>query len=224
MKEKRPIVATKTKIETRLKTKTETSTKLEKYIESVASVNKYTAYEYWRRLIQFASFVNQKYDLTLDGLVKRLQLGKNNNIDVYDLLSSYVAFLQKRDNVPSPSSIKQWISTIRNFLEFWDLEISVRKLKIKVRMPRVIRQSKEALTKEGIVNILNACSEIKLKTYCMFLVLQDAGHLKRFQLGYATLTLTIHPQKSLSEVNTRRRELTDTYSLQRNWLSNCTSG
>lgn len=172
LKEKTPVVAAETK--TKTKTGTETSTKLEKYIESVASVNRYTAYEYWRRLVQFASFVNQKYNLSLDGLVKQLQLGKNNKndndtIDVYDLLSSYVAFLQKRENVPSPSSIKQWISTIRNFLEFWDLEISVRKLKIKVRMPRVIRQSKEALTKEDIVNILNACSEIKLKTYCMFL-------------------------------------------------------
>jgi integrase len=54
-------------------------------------------------------------------------------------------------------------------LESFDVEISPRKFKLKVRMPRVIRQSKEALIKEGIVNILNACSEIKLKTYCMFL-------------------------------------------------------
>ena len=66
-------------------------------------------------------------------------------------------------------STKLWISTIRNFLESFDVEISPRKFKLKVRMPRVIRQSKEALTKEDIVNILNACSEIKLKTYCMFL-------------------------------------------------------
>ena len=77
MKEKTTTVATNTKTEIRLKTKTETLTKLEKYIESVASVNKYTAYEYWRRLIQFASFVNNKYDLSLDGLVKQLQLGKS---------------------------------------------------------------------------------------------------------------------------------------------------
>lgn len=207
MKEKTPIVATKP--ETRLKTKTETSTKLEKYIESVASVNKYTAYEYWRRLIQFGSFVTEKYDLSLDGLVKQLQLGKNNNdnehnngndtigvdIDVYDLLSSYVAFLQKRDNVPSPSSIKQWISTIRNFLEFWDLEISVKKLKIKVRMPRVIRQSKEALTKENIVNIINACSEIKLKTYCMFLAATGCRASEAISIRVCDLYLNDTPAK-----------------------------
>ena len=36
-------------------------------------------------------------------------------------------------------------------------------------MPKIIRQSKEALTKEDIVIILNACTNIKLKTYVMFL-------------------------------------------------------
>ena len=36
-------------------------------------------------------------------------------------------------------------------------------------MPKVIRQDKEALPKEDIVEILNACSDIKLKTYVMLL-------------------------------------------------------
>jgi integrase len=103
-------------------------------------------------MASFASFVNQKYNLSLDEVVKQLQSGK---IDIYDLLSSYVAFIQKKDNVLSPLSIKALVSA--------------RKLKLKVRMPRAVRQFKEALTKEDIVNILNACSDIKLKTYCMFL-------------------------------------------------------
>jgi integrase len=36
-------------------------------------------------------------------------------------------------------------------------------------MPKVIRSNKDAITKEDIVLILNACSTIKLKTYVMFL-------------------------------------------------------
>lgn len=154
-------------------TETSHSATLDKYIESVASVNRYTAYNYRIRLAHFASFVNQKYNLTLDEQIKQLQLNNSNSdnaaVDVYDLLSSYVAFLQNKENVPSPLSTKLWISTIRNFLESFDVEISPRKFKLKVRMPKVIRQSKEALAKEDIINILNACSEIKLKTYLMFL-------------------------------------------------------
>jgi integrase len=49
------------------------------------------------------------------------------------------------------------------------VDISPRKFKLKVKMPKVIRQSKEALSKEDISDILNACSDIKLKTYVMLL-------------------------------------------------------
>jgi integrase len=38
-----------------------------------------------------------------------------------------------------------------------------------VKLPRVIRRNKEALNKEDIINILNACSDIRLKTYIMLL-------------------------------------------------------
>jgi len=36
-------------------------------------------------------------------------------------------------------------------------------------MPKVIRQNKEALSKQDVIEILNACSDIKLKTYAMLL-------------------------------------------------------
>jgi integrase len=90
-------------------------------------------------------------------------------IDVYELLSSYVAYLAQKGGNLAPITIKQWVITVKNFLEYWDVEISPRKFKIKVKMPKIIRQSKEALTKEDIVTILNACTNIKLKTYMMFL-------------------------------------------------------
>jgi hypothetical protein len=42
--------------------------------------------------------------------------------------------------------------------------------KLKVTVPRVIRKHKEALTKEDIIRILEACSDsLKLKTYLLFL-------------------------------------------------------
>jgi integrase len=177
-----------------------TSITFDKYIESVASVNEYTAYNYRLRLAHFASFVNQKYNLTLDELIKQLQSNRENNsddvVDVYDLLSSYVAFLRNRsNNVPSPLSTKLWISTIRNFLESFDVEISSRKFKLKVRMPSVIRQSKEALTKEDVVNILNACSEIKLKTYCMFLAATGCRASEAISIRLCDLDFSDKPSK-----------------------------
>ena len=36
-------------------------------------------------------------------------------------------------------------------------------------MPKIVRRNKEALAKEDVVDIINACSDMRLKTYVMFL-------------------------------------------------------
>ena len=65
--------------------------------------------------------------------------------------------------------MKNRVITVKNFLEFNDIDISPRKFKLKVKFPKNIRRNKEALDKNDITNILNSCSDIKLKTYVMLL-------------------------------------------------------
>ena len=70
------------------------------------------------------------------------------------------------------------INSIYNHEELcWisDVDIIPRKFKFKVRLPKVVRKNKEALSKEDIVDILNACSDIRLKTYVMFLAAGGLG-------------------------------------------------
>ena len=59
--------------------------------------------------------------------------------------------------------------TAKNLLEYNDVDISPRKFKLKVRVPKAIRKNKEALDKQDIISILNSCSDIRLKTYVMLL-------------------------------------------------------
>ena len=59
-------------------------------------------------------------------------------IDVYNLLSDYVSYIYKEKNV-SPLTIKLLVSTVRSYLETFDVEISPRKFKFKVMTPRIIR-------------------------------------------------------------------------------------
>lgn len=59
--------------------------------------------------------------------------------------------------------------TVKNILEYHDIDISPRRFKLKVKLPRIIRKSKEALSKEDIVEILNATSDIRIKTYFLLL-------------------------------------------------------
>jgi len=73
------------------------------------------------------------------------------------------------NNDLSALSLKQNVTTAKNFLEYHDIGISPRKFKFKVKLPKVVRKNKEALTKEDIIDILNACSDIRLKTYILLL-------------------------------------------------------
>jgi integrase len=141
------------------------STTLDKYIKNIRAMSKRTAVEYHRRLIGFQDFVIKNYKTTLDNIITRINEGSE---DPYEILSDYVSCLQTNYHI-STLTLKQRIVTVKNFFEYYDVDISPRKFKLKVKIPKVIRKSKEALSKEDIINILNSCSEIRLKTYVMLL-------------------------------------------------------
>ena len=129
-------------------------------------MNKATAYEYQFRLTTFAQFISNGYNnITLDHLITKLKKGSE---DPYDILSNYVLYLQNNYKL-SAGTLKGRIITAKNFLEYYDVDINPRRFKLKVKVPKVIRKSKEALNKEDVVEILNSCSDIRLKTYVMFL-------------------------------------------------------
>jgi hypothetical protein len=121
---------------------------LTKYIKSIEITNKKTAKDYKDRLNLFRDFVSKKYDLTLDQLIRTLTTESHGpKIDVYDLLSEYVAYVSKERNV-NPHTLKLYVNTVRGYLEYNDVNITDRKFHYKVRMPRVVRTDKEALHKE----------------------------------------------------------------------------
>jgi len=132
------------------------------FIKNIEQQSKETAETYNKRIRSFASFVMEKYEYNLDVLIDNLQ--KNQNVSPYQVLSGYVVYLNQKGTV-SPLTIKQRVNTARNFMEFCDIEISDRKFRQKVKSPRIIMKDKEALTKQDIVEILNTCADIRLKTY-----------------------------------------------------------
>ena len=110
-----------------------------------------TAKEYGTRLNSFRRFVLEHYDdITMDDFIEKIRKGSENP---YNILNNYAAYLLSSNNI-SNSTLKQRVVTIKNFFEYHDIDISPRKFKMKVKLPRVVRKNKEALSKEDIVNIL----------------------------------------------------------------------
>jgi integrase len=164
---------------------------LDKYIRSIASMNKRTAYEYYTRLMNFQNFITIDYKTTLDNLIMGIKEG---NEDPYDILTDYIIYLQNTCDI-SPSTLKARIITAKNFLEYYDVDISPRKFKLKVKMPKVIRKSKEALSKEDVIDILNACSDIRLKTYVMLLAATGFRAVEALSIRIKDLHLETQPAK-----------------------------
>ncbi|HEY6885418.1 MAG TPA: site-specific integrase, partial [Nitrososphaeraceae archaeon] len=149
------------------------STALNKYIRNIRTMNKRTAHEYYLRLTSFQDFVISRSQaktkfptkLALDNIITQINKGSD---DPYEILSDYVSYLQTNYNI-STLTLKHRVITVKNFLEYYDIDISPRKFKLKVKLPKTVKKNKEALSKEDITDILNACSDIRLKTYVMLL-------------------------------------------------------
>jgi integrase len=154
-----------------------TSIAITQYVKKISDSNRKTGNIYHSRLRQFENYFTQTYNYSIDELI----ISKIFTVNVYDLLSGYVSYLINRKGKWSHNTknnnnyrlsnltIKQNVTTIKNFLEAHDFEIFDRKFKLKVKIPKVVRRYKEALSKDNIVKILETCSDIKLKTYVLFL-------------------------------------------------------
>jgi integrase len=166
---------------------------LSKYIKSISMMSSASAREYRFRLQGFGKFITLEYNITLDDLLKAI---KDGLLDPYDVLSRYIVHLQTSNNI-SALSLKQRVTTAKNFLEYFDVEISPRKFMLKVKLPRVVRKDIQALTKEDIANILNACSHIRLKTYVMLLASTGMRASEALSIRLADCDLSTNPPKLL---------------------------
>src|SRR5215216_490468 len=187
------VITSTTTTATILDNRTTRSLCLAKYIKNIQQANKKTAIEHRYRLSRFERYIarvfeqiqqlqqkqqqhqNQDQELErtraapLDQLIEELKRSSSNKSDPYDLLSGFVAYLQEHAGIENPNTIRQFVITARSFLEYYDVEISPRKFKLRVRLPKPIVRRKEAISKEEIREILLKCSDIKLKTYVMLL-------------------------------------------------------
>ncbi|MGB8934877.1 MAG: tyrosine-type recombinase/integrase [Candidatus Nitrosopolaris sp.] len=165
-----------------------------KYLNSVAVMNGSTAVKYRERLKKFEVFLSEHYGSGIDEIIKRIMAG---NVDAYNVLGNYIRYLIETNNNGgvSPITLKNYVITIKNFLEYSDIDISPRKFKLKVRLPKVVTKNKETLSKEDVVDILNACSDIRLKTYVMLLAAGGFRAVEALSIRIKDLDLESKPAR-----------------------------
>ncbi len=143
---------------------------ISEYIESIKNMSTSTGGEYQIRLNSFRRFISNEFDISINQLIQKLEEGV---LNVYHVLSRYLTYLRSTDNeyTLSPITIKLRISTARGFLESQSdkIEISPRRFRLRVKIPKIIKRKRDALTKTDVIDIINSCSDIRLKTYVLLL-------------------------------------------------------
>lgn len=155
-----------------------------------------TSEVYKFRLDDFARFVYKAYECNIDNLMHKISNYDNKsnepNLSPYDVLSSYAAYLTGKI---APITIKQRVVTIKNFFEYCDIEVSTRKFKLKVKLPKSVHKNKKALSKGDIIDILNTCSNIRLRTYVMLLAATGMRASEAISIRICDLDLDSNPSK-----------------------------
>jgi hypothetical protein len=78
----------------------------------------------------FQVFIGNEYGISSTGdLIVKIGKGI---LDVYDILNGYSAYLQQNHTI-STLTLKQRVVTVKNFFEYYDVDVSPRKFKLKVK-------------------------------------------------------------------------------------------
>lgn len=144
------------------------------FLDSVSRNSVRSKKTYAAGLLHFSNFLVTK-EHTLKTIIEPLT---TNKINVYELLDSFVGYLIKVTNpntkrTLSKNSIALYMTAVRSYLQYYDIDIIPHKFKRKVRLPKSGREDEEAIDGEDIRKILLACNNRRLKTY--LLVLASSG-------------------------------------------------
>jgi len=97
----------------------------------------------------FRLFLQEKYNCDEVQLAYRVE---NDELDIYKILSEYVIFLDKRGI--KAKTIRLWLTIVKGYFTFMGTEVFSEKCRQRVKLPKVQRLKKEALTKELLIKLL----------------------------------------------------------------------
>ena len=138
--------------------------KVQSFLKSVSRNSERSAAVYEAGIIYFYSFLTQGLNHNAETILE--PLGRS-EINVYELFDGFVAFLMSSGL--SISSIRLYISAIRSYLAYHDIDVIPSKFKKKVRMPRLYREDEQPLNAQDVRKILLACNNRRLKAYLLVL-------------------------------------------------------
>jgi len=151
----------------------------------------------------FREFLSQKYSINEFELVDKV---KKNSLDVYKILNEFVVFLDSKGY--QPKSIMSRMPSVKGYLRNLGLRFSSEDYRQMVRIPKIIRQREEPITKELIIKLQR---NLPPKLQTVILVLSSSGmrlgELVQLEIGdinFQTIPTTIRLRAETTKTRTER--------------------
>jgi len=154
-------------------------------------------------LVNFEKFLLKEGE-TLEGIIDSLKQQKR---DIYELLTGFVSYLALAKL--STRTISVYISIVRSYLDFHDIDINMKKFKRKVKVPKIEEEDEEALETEEIRNILLSCNNRRLKPYLLCLAsggfrATEALAMRLMDIDFTSNPTMIHVRKEYAKTRKAR--------------------
>ena len=189
--------------------------KVKEFLNSMAINSQQTKNVYHVALAHFQTFLFQSEykDYNIESILVPIS---DNSVDVYKLLNKFVMYLTTRQNPKkgklSPASFSLYVTAVRSYLEHHDIEISIKKFKRRVILPKKTYGITDGIDAEDIRKLLLACTNTRLKAFMLVVAssgmrANEALSLRNRDLDYSLMPCKVHLRAEI----TKTKQANDIY-------------
>jgi integrase len=102
-------------------------------------------------LAYFNDFLTKNYKQTIEYIVDSLL---NSEINLYELLDKFIKYIHnERGAKLAPYTIRTYLTAIKSYLAYYDIDVIPSKFNRKVKIPRVYKEDEEPLDVLGTLKL-----------------------------------------------------------------------
>ncbi len=177
------------------------------FLSSVERNSESSKKAYSSGLLHLNNFILRHYsNYNLETILKPLL---KNKINIYQFLEGFVSYLLETRIGIAPKSISLYVTALRSYFAYYDIDVIPSKFRRKVRLPKVHREDEEPLDVSDIRKILLSCNNRRLKT--LILVLASGGMrvgealaIRNKDLDLSVSPTKVHIRKEYSKTRVAR--------------------
>ena len=178
--------------------------RVQRFLSSLKRNSINTSNGYKTPIAYFHEFLLSNYNQTADSI---LQMLVNKEVDVYSLLDEFIGFIQTKQI--NPSSIIQYITGIRSYLSYNDIDIVPAKFKRRVRIPKIYSEEEEPIDANDIRHLILNLHNRRLKAFILILAssglrASEACAIRFCDVDFTTRPTRIHVRKEYAKTRVSR--------------------